>query len=61
VTSQIILDKIDNSNKKIVSKQELLKLFPNQNSEVILVLGAGDVDKLIEPMKSIWLKMNRIN
>jgi UDP-N-acetylmuramate--alanine ligase len=61
VTSQIILDKIENSNKKIVSKQELLELLPNQNSEVILVLGAGDVDKLVEPMKSIWLKMNRIN
>jgi UDP-N-acetylmuramate--alanine ligase len=58
VTSQIILDKINNSNKKIVSKQELLALLPNQDSEVILVLGAGDIDKLIEPMKSIWLKMN---
>ncbi len=57
VTSQIILDKITNSNKKIVSKQELLELLPNETSEVILVLGAGDIDTLVEPLKSIWLKM----
>lgn len=58
VTSQIILDKIDNSNKKILSKQELLEFLPNRNSEVILVLGAGDIDKLVEVMKCSWLKMN---
>jgi UDP-N-acetylmuramate--alanine ligase len=58
VTSQIILDKIDNSNKKILSKQELLEFLPNSNSEVILVLGAGDIDKLVEVMKCSWLKMN---
>lgn len=57
VTSQIILDEIKNSNKKILSKRELLELFPNQKTEVILVLGAGDIDKLVEPLKDTWLKM----
>ena len=58
VTSQIILDKITNSNKKIVSKQDLLRLYPNKDSEIILVLGAGDIDKLLEPLRDSWLKMN---
>ncbi|NJN78221.1 MAG: UDP-N-acetylmuramate--L-alanine ligase, partial [Saprospiraceae bacterium] len=61
VTSQIILDKITNSNKKILSKQELLIFLPNETSEVILVLGAGDIDKLVEGIKSIWLKMSKVN
>lgn len=57
VTSQIILDKINNSNKKIISKQNLLKLLPHKDSEIILVLGAGDIDKLVEQLRRSWLKM----
>lgn len=58
VTSQIILDKIENSNNKIVSKQELLKFYPNESSEVILILGAGDIDKLVELLRDKWLKIS---
>ncbi|MFK7949124.1 MAG: UDP-N-acetylmuramate--L-alanine ligase [Saprospiraceae bacterium] len=58
VTSQIILDRITNSNKKIVSKQNLLRLYPNNDSEIILVLGAGDIDKLVELLKDKWLKIS---
>lgn len=58
VTSQIILDKIKNSNKKIVSKQDLLRIYPNKESEIILVLGAGDVDKLVELLRDKWLKIS---
>lgn len=58
VTSQIILDKITNSNKKIVSKQDLLRIYPNKESEIILVLGAGDVDKLVELLRDKWLKIS---
>ena len=58
VTSQIILDKIKNSNKKIVSKQDLLRIYPNKESEIILVLGAGDIDKLVELLRGKWLKIS---
>lgn len=58
VTSQIILDKITNSNKKIVSKQDLLEFYPNNDSEIILVLGAGDIDKLVESLRDKWLKIS---
>lgn len=58
VTSQIILDKIDNSNKKIISKQELLKYYPDKDSEVILILGAGDIDKVVEVLRDKWLKIS---
>ncbi len=58
VTSQIILDKITHSNKKIVSKQDLLRIYPNKESEIILVLGAGDVDKLVELLRDKWLKIS---
>ena len=58
VTSQIILDKMINSNKTILSKKELLENYPKSDTKVILMLGAGDIDKLVEPMKRIWLKMS---
>jgi UDP-N-acetylmuramate--alanine ligase len=58
VTSQMILDKMMNSNKKILSKNDLLELYPKSDTKVILMLGAGDIDKLVEPMKRIWLKMS---
>ena len=28
----------------------MLEFLPNQESEVILVLGAGDIDRLVEPI-----------
>ncbi len=58
VTSQIILDKMQKSNKKILSKHQLLEEYPKIDTKVILMLGAGDIDKLVEPMQRIWLKMS---
>lgn len=58
VTSQIILDKMTNSNKRILSKSDLLENYPKSDTKVILMLGAGDIDRLVEPIKRIWLKMS---
>jgi UDP-N-acetylmuramate--alanine ligase len=58
VTSQIILDKMKNSNKKILSKSDLLENYPKNDTKVILMLGAGDIDRLVEPMRRIWLRMS---
>jgi len=58
VTSKIIFDKITNHNKTICSKEELLSIIKTKNIEVILTLGAGDIDTLIEPIKNY---LNTIN
>ncbi len=58
VTSKIIFDKITNQNKTLCSKEELLSIIKTKNIEVILTLGAGDIDTLIEPIKNY---LNTIN
>ncbi len=57
VTSKIIFDKIKNKNKKLVNKNDLLNLLKNKNDlKVLVMLGAGDIDQLVEPVKQILIK-----
>lgn len=57
VTSQIIFDKVTIPNKRMIHKEELLELVRKEdNWEVVLMLGAGDIDCLIEPVKQILEK-----
>ena len=52
IDSNWLLNKIRMVNKKLVNREnvidEVLKLQP----EVLLTMGAGDIDKLVEPLKS---------
>lgn len=53
VTSQIIFDKVT-CPKVLCNKQELLPLLADKNNiEVLLTIGAGDIDQLLEPIKEI--------
>ncbi len=52
VDSQMLLDKIKKDYKKLVDKSELLLLIKQLKPEVLLTLGAGDIDRLVAPVKS---------
>lgn len=55
VTSNMLLEKIDHENKKLLSEQEILN-YVNQNPpEVILTIGAGDIDRIVNPLKMALL------
>ncbi|MEO0404322.1 MAG: UDP-N-acetylmuramate--L-alanine ligase, partial [Bacteroidota bacterium] len=51
VDSQWLLDKISNPNKKLVNKDRLLKDLDASSLEVLITLGAGDIDTLVQPIK----------
>lgn len=62
VTSQMILDKMKNKNASIVSVEQLLKYLStgyltsikeSVNGQLLITAGAGDIDRLIEPIKNI--------
>ncbi len=53
ITSQIIIDEMKNPNVKIVSKDELLDYVKKNNPDLLVTAGAGDIDKLVEPIKNI--------
>lgn len=56
ITSQLLIDRMRSLKKKLVSKEELIKSVSTAQWEVVLVMGAGDIDRLLEPMKKEWLK-----
>jgi len=51
VTSKIIFDKITINNKTLCTKSELLDVMNNKRPDVLLTLGAGDIDQLVQPLK----------
>jgi len=53
VDSQMLLDKINKDYKKLVDKSELLDLIKQLQPEVLMTLGAGDIDRLVAPVKSV--------
>lgn len=53
VSSSLILERMENPNKKLVSNEELLQWAKETKLEVLLMLGAGDIDRLVKPVKDI--------
>ena len=51
ITSQWLLDKIENPNKKLVQKEELISLLTASDAPVIVTVGAGDVGEMVPEIK----------
>ncbi|MDO6761596.1 UDP-N-acetylmuramate--L-alanine ligase [Tamlana sp. 2_MG-2023] len=51
VTSSWLLSKIDNENKQLVSKENLLKAIHDSNAQVVLTIGAGDIGAEVKRIK----------
>ncbi|WP_343531545.1 UDP-N-acetylmuramate--L-alanine ligase [Pedobacter sp.] len=52
VTSQMLLDKITNEHKQVCAKEDVVELIKNKNPELVLTVGAGDIDTIIVPLKN---------
>jgi UDP-N-acetylmuramate--alanine ligase len=51
ITSNVLLDLVPTKNKKVVSKEELLKELAKLDFDVVVTAGAGDIDRFIQPIK----------
>lgn len=58
VDANLILEKIDNPRKQLIEKADLLDYEGLDTNDVILTIGAGDIDQLVEPLENELL--NRI-
>lgn len=56
VTSGMLLDKITIESKMLCTKQELVSELKKRELEVLLTVGAGDIDMLVEPIKKALMK-----
>ncbi|MDR1880245.1 MAG: UDP-N-acetylmuramate--L-alanine ligase [Tannerellaceae bacterium] len=52
VTSQTLFDKVSIPCKRLCTKERLLDVMASGRYEVVLILGAGDIDRLVEPVKN---------
>jgi UDP-N-acetylmuramate--alanine ligase len=53
VTSALIYDKLTSKVKMNIKKEELLEVLKNKSLEVVVTIGAGDIDKLVQPIKEL--------
>ena len=58
VNSTWLLNKIDNPNKKLVSKDELFTAFENSDADVFVTIGAGDIGELVKDLKKALHEKN---
>jgi UDP-N-acetylmuramate--alanine ligase len=59
VTSQLLLDLVNLQDKKIIQKDEVIKELENHKPEVLLTLGAGDIDQLVAPITELLSVQSR--
>ncbi|NEN22980.1 UDP-N-acetylmuramate--L-alanine ligase [Cryomorpha ignava] len=52
IDSEWLLNKVRTVNKKLVQRENLVDEILRLDPEVLLTMGAGDIDKMIEPLKS---------
>ncbi|MDR2385904.1 MAG: UDP-N-acetylmuramate--L-alanine ligase [Tannerella sp.] len=50
VTSQIIFDKVTIPDKILCGKDELMKIVENKHFDILMTLGAGDIDRFVKPL-----------
>ncbi len=51
VSSDMIFNKIDHQNKTLTNKERLIELLKNKNPEILLTIGAGDIDSMVAPIR----------
>ena len=56
VTSDIIYKDVTTEDKVLCTKTELLDIVKQRDFEVLVILGAGDIDRFIDPIKVILSK-----
>ncbi len=56
VSSNWLLQHMEGKNRKCMSKEDLLVELKRNPREVLLTMGAGDIDQLIEPIEKILNK-----
>ena len=55
VSSQIIFDRITNPNKTLTTQAKLLDVLGDKRFDVLVTLGAGDIDMYVPRIKEFIL------
>ena len=55
INSTMLLNKINNENKHLLTEEEILNRLKNKNYDVVMTLGAGNIDLLIPKIKELLI------
>ena len=58
ISSRSILDKINNTNKVLLDKNDIRDLLSNDDHELVISMGAGDIGELVESIKKTIIDQN---
>lgn len=58
INSNALLNKIDNSNKKLLKKVDLVKYIVSSDVDVVVMMGAGDISNEVNKVKNAILNKN---
>ena len=50
VSSDVLLQKIDIEHKICLEKSEVIPYLKEHKTEILLTIGAGDIDQLVQPI-----------
>ena len=53
ITSEVLLEKVQMDNKRLCSKSELIGLLDSEKPELLVTMGAGDIDRFVEPLEEL--------
>ncbi|MBK5284333.1 MAG: UDP-N-acetylmuramate--L-alanine ligase, partial [Bacteroidia bacterium] len=56
ITSELILKKVSIKDKMITEKENVISFLEQNQTEILLTLGAGDIDRLVEPITQMLKK-----
>lgn len=60
VSSSMLLDKVKLGNKVLIEKSALVDELSKRNPEVLITMGAGDIDTLVAPIKKMLEKKHGV-
>jgi UDP-N-acetylmuramate--alanine ligase len=53
VNAQMIINRMQLTDKKLLSRDEVVSYIQRQKPQLLLTVGAGDIDQLVEPLKQV--------
>ena len=53
ITSETLLNKVQMADKKLCPKTELINLIDSEKPELLVTMGAGDIDRFVEPLEKL--------
>jgi len=48
-----LLDKVQMNDKCVCTKAELISLIESEKPELLVTMGAGDIDRFVEPLEKM--------